>query len=478
MVDKLKRYTPFLLFAFSAIYYILLSAKNYTWLFASGDSGDWLTASKLWIVPQPYGSPLYIALGHTINAILPTHLAQNMTVLLSCIPAAITVTIVYLITLHITKNYKQSLFASAIVLAASIFLTQATILEEYSLAVMFVTAAYYFYLKDRKYLAAAMLGLGTAVHILPLLLAMLWLLVERKQIKQWFKPILLYILLGIAPYTFILYLFTTDAPPLIAGYGLSFEAINSYLGSTKVFGSLPVLNLPERLLQFTALVIMSLGLTIVPIKLAFKKPFEQYQKLLLVGIFLPTWYYFTCLDPSTWTFMTYAVPFAAIAAGIGIAKINEKHVPAYAACIALLFLTNTLTLNANELAAKEPNAQIVFDEVSQLPDNSILVTYRGGFEAMASFYAYAEGKDIIHVFTTDENYEKDALYQNHLKYLSDKYDLQGENTRQIVSDALNKGYEIYTLWPLLNLWNGVFDIQDINLTHYKKVTGVNLNETN
>ena len=84
---------PFIVFAISFIYYSILSSKVYTWLFASGDSGDWLAASNWWIVPQPYGSPLYISLGHFLD-LFGGDLVVKMTILLSCLPAAITVMLV------------------------------------------------------------------------------------------------------------------------------------------------------------------------------------------------------------------------------------------------------------------------------------------------------------------------------------------------------------------------------------------------
>ena len=59
----------------SFIYLMVLSAKSYTWVFASEDAADWLASSILWFVPQPVGSPLYILLGHAIN-VLPIDLVS------------------------------------------------------------------------------------------------------------------------------------------------------------------------------------------------------------------------------------------------------------------------------------------------------------------------------------------------------------------------------------------------------------------
>jgi len=194
-----------------------------------------------------------------------------MTILLSCLPAAVTVALVYLIVKHLTSKTTIALIGSAIVLGAGIFLTQATILEEYSIAVMFTVLAYLFYLKDKKKLTALSMGLGSAIHILVIPIALLWLVLEKKNWRAWAKTLPIYIVTGILPYALIIYLMTTDAPRLLAG-GLSLEAINSYLGSTSVFGSLSIFGLPERLLGLTSLIIMSFGLAVIPLWVALKRP--------------------------------------------------------------------------------------------------------------------------------------------------------------------------------------------------------------
>ena len=138
--------TPLIIFLTAFSYFALLSSKTYTWVFVSEDAADWLACSTMWMVPQPLGSPLYILLGQFLN-ILPGDLVIKMTMILSCLPSAITVTLVYLIVRHLT-NKESIAITSAMVLAASaIFMSQSTILEEYALAVMLLTLGYYFFSK-------------------------------------------------------------------------------------------------------------------------------------------------------------------------------------------------------------------------------------------------------------------------------------------------------------------------------------------
>jgi len=451
-----------------------LSSKVYTWLFVSGDSGDWLTASSMWIVPQPYGSPLYILSGHFLN-LFPGDLVIKMTIILSCLPAAVTVTLVYLITKHLTNNKNIAVISSAILLGAGVFLTQATVLEQYSLAAMFVALAYYFYLKDKKWLTALSLGLGSANHILVIPIALLWFFLERKNWRSWAKTIPLYLAVGMLPYILILWLMTLDTPPFLAGNGLSLQAINSYLGSTSVFGSLSIYDFPRRALDFVMLILMSFGLGIVPLWLAFKKPWAMHTKLLIIAIAFPIWYYLTCLDPTTWTFMTYSCPFIAVAIGIGLTKVKVRYVVKGVVVSALvLIIVNSAALNADMLAKAEPQATECYNELMSLPDGSAVVTHRGGFESMAMMYVISKGKDIVPVYFHSDDYEVDVLYGYYLDYAGDNYGLNGINTQTMVKDALDKGIDVYILIPLMDKWKPAFATEYAGLEHYRLVTGVDL----
>lgn len=461
------------IFIFSFCYYSLMSAKEFTWLFASGDSGDWLAASNWWIVPQPYGSPLYISLGHFLD-LFGGDLVVKMTILLSCLPAAITVALVYMIVVHLTGKKFLAIISSVVLLGAGIFLTQATVLEQYSLAVMFVVLAYYFYLKDKKWLVALSLGLGSANHILVIPIAALWLFLDRQRGREWLKVIPIYIVSGLLPYILILWLMTLDTPRLLAG-GLSLQAINSYLGSTSVFGTLSIMALPERLLAFTSVILMSFGLAVIPIWLAFKRPWTVQIKLLVLAIAFPIYYYLTCIDPTTWTFMTYACPFIAIAVGISLTKIKKWYViKAVATSAVLLVVINMAFLNAGLLVKEKTLAKDYYNEIQAIPDNSIVVTYRGGFQSMAMFYAMSEGKDLTPVFLTDYGYEDDALYQYYVEWVNNHHALTGSNTQHMVAEALTQDKEVYILTPILEKWQAVFDLQESELEHFDLVKGVDL----
>lgn len=467
----LKKYNAVFIGALSFLYYIFLSAKTYTWLYSSGDSGDWLAASNMWIVPQPFGSPLYILLGHLVNSI-EGNLPVLMTVLLSCLPSAITVALVYLITKHFTNKDGYAITASLCLLGCSIFLTQSTILEEYALAVMFTVLGYYFYLKDRKALAVIALGLGSAVHIVVIPITVLWLAVEYKNWRQWFKLIPFYVLFGLVPYMLILWLFTIDTIPFLAN-GLSLEALNAYTGSSSVVGTLSLFDSPERLLAFVSLIIMSFGLALIPFIKGLNTK-VNYCKCAILAILFPMWYYLTCLDPTTWTFMMYACPFIAIFIGIGMSRISsDKLKTAVIIGALLLVILNSVFLNASNLVKtdKYDTAMEYYNELMSLPDGSAVVINRGGFEGMSLFYVISEGKDLIPVFFTNYGYEDNILYQNYLEWINYKYQSDANNTEELADYFIQQG-DVYILYPCLSKWDVAFDWQDTGLDHFKLVTDV------
>ena len=459
----------------SLLYYLCLCCTDYTWLFASGDSGDWLAAANMWIVPQPYGSPLYITLGRIISY-LPFDLPAAMTILLSVIPSVITVVFVCLIVTKLSGKKILGILASAILLGSAVFLSQSTILEEYAIAVMFVVLAYWFYLHDRKVLTALMLGLGTAIHIVPLAIAGLWMLLHLRQLNLWVKPIIVFVVSGLLPYGLILYLLAGAGYPFLGGYGLSLEAIRSYITTTGVFGSLTIFQFPDRVIDFTAIMLTSFGIALIPAVAFFKKrPWEMRQKLIFIVIFFSLWYYLTCLDPTAWTFVSYASPFIAIAATLGIAKLNKPGLTQMVIVGAIaLMLLNSIGFNAAILNKQSPIATDYYNNVMALPDNSALVLNRGGFEGMAVMYAISEGKDITPIFFTSYDYKNNVAYTNYTKWANDVLGLQGTNTQELVYSAMQQGKEVYIIDDFMRKWNAAFSVIDTDNAEFDKIAYVNI----
>ncbi|MDG6912644.1 MAG: DUF2723 domain-containing protein [Nitrososphaerota archaeon] len=477
-MDKRDRLTLAAVVIISALVYSLVCVKQYTWLFASGDSGDWLAAARFWMAPQPYGSPLYIVLGHALNA-LPGDLVLKMTYLLSVLPASVTVGLVYLIVRRFNHNRWIAVTSSVLLLGSAVFWSQATVLEEYSLAVMFLTLAMYWYTGGHNKLTGLALGLGTAVHVFLAPVAVLWLAVHAKEWRQWVGAVVVYLFSGVAPYFLILWLLAHGTPPLLAGGNLSWGAANSYLGSTDVVGTLAWNATGTRTLDTVGFLLVSFGLGLMPAAIAVKRHYRnRFVQMLVVAAGFSVWYALTSIDPTTWVFLIWGTPALVILAGLGLSELPAWHLKAVRAWALAILVVNLTFLNPAVLDRENPVATEFQSQIATVPDGSYLVMSRGGFEALGTFAAMSAGKDIVPVFLTAADYRQDALYQSYVEW-ANRLGVAGNDTLSMVGGLLAEGKAVYLLtgmpWPdrpSIEHWGGVFATVSTGYDVYRRITGI------
>lgn len=437
--EKLRRHTPLIIGAVSFAYYVALSAKSYTWVFVSEDAADWLAASNWWMVPQPLGSPVYITLGHFLN-LFPGDLVIKMTVLLSCLPSAITVALVYLIVRKLTANRWAAFGASGMLLGAAVFLTQSTVLEEYALATMFLTLGFYLYTIGKTRWSGASLGLACAVHAFLLPVVGLWFLIEFRRRRENAKAIPAFVACGILPYLLIIGLMWMDTPRFMSG-GLGVASLKEYVvGVTSTIGgTLSVFDLPDRLSQFVPIVCASMGLGWLALWRGWKSEWTREKRILVLIIAFTLGFYFTCLFYTAWVFLAFAAPAVAVLVGVGLNKLHLNHSKIVLCGAAVLLVVNGVFLNANTLTNENPVASTLYNEIMELPDGAVVVgTPRYTWTAI---YAMSDGKDVVPVIAGYTDYEfKFTGYQN---YLKERWDLEGKGTLGLIEDAWSQGRPVY-----------------------------------
>lgn len=475
----IKKYDWLLVGVVALCYYAFSMSTIYTWIFVSSDSGEWLASSIWWMNSQPYGSPLYVLLGHLINWIMPNHLVVGMTFFLSVVPATISVATVYLIVKKLTDWY-VGIISAVVLLGSAIFLTQATILEEYAISAMFVTLAYWFYINDKKKLTILMLALGSAVHIIVVVISVLFLIANITEIKQWWKTFWIYFVFGLLPYTYVLVLMALDTPKLLAG-NLSWNGINNYLSATGTIGSISLYESPKRLLQFGMMMVVTFGFALVPMVKQLRHIISENKKyliLVMVMIFL-VWVYITNKDDSTWTFLTFGLPMMVVIAGLGLYKLSRFHKQIVGIGACCLILINSISLNADTLAHQYPYATDYEKALKSLPDYTYVVSFSGGAYAMDNFYVLAQGKQAIPLYYAGVKPDdlKDTVvtprYVAYKGWLKEKYGVQGENTMEQVRYLLSHGKLVLsTKATILPYWQPVFKLEEYNSTFYK-IVGVN-----
>jgi hypothetical protein len=444
--------TAIALFLVAFGYFGLLSAREYTWLFVSQDSGDWLAASTIWFVPQPLGSPLYILLGHFLN-LFPGSLPAKMTILLSCLPSAVTIALVYLVVRHLTGKPFWALVSGIALLGAGIFLSQSTILEEYALTTMFLVAGFYAYLHNRKHWTLLLLGLATAIHIIGLIIALLWWIVERRRRVEWLKHSWVYILCGVLPYSYVLVLMALRKPPFLAGY-LSWSGLYEYLFSTSgtVVGQLSIFDFPLRLITLPGLLVFCLGIGLIPVWLGLSRPWEKWKWVLVVSAFFPVVYYMTAIDPSTWTFLTFGLPFMCILLGLGLSRLQPNYVKLIPIGAVILIILNGVFLNAGQLAKAEPYAAEVKATLESLPAGSGVLTVAGTY-SLCLFYVIADGHDLVPILWSDINNDWPGEYdlpQQYLDYCEHMYEPRGISSTlpiEVLAECIDEWDHVYMTGP-------------------------------
>jgi hypothetical protein len=520
-MKRVARFDYLIVGVIAFLYYLLLFSKQHTFLFFSGDSSDWLASSIWWMVPQPYGSPLFITLGHLINSIPIFSLVVRMTIFMDVIPASITVATTYLICKKLT-NVKIAVVCSLVLLGSAIYLTQATILDEFAISSMFVSLAFYFYLNDKKKLIVLMLALGSAIQIIVVAISGIWFVLHLNEIKKWWKTYWIYAVVGILPYGLTLLLMYLPTPRLLSGH-LSIEAINNYLGATGTIASLSMVDSPERILQFCSIFLASLGLALVPVFMSFKG-LTKYGKPMLVAVvtvLFILWLYITDKDPGTWHFLPIAYPLIMIFVALGLYKMGQVHQKVVAYGAVALIIINGVFLNANILANQYPLASDYEKELWDLPDGSYVVCSSGGNYGLDNYYVMASGKDIrpifidgeipdIEMFSYDNQFEYKAFlanylvenydlkmkqaqsqvedmikyraevglsprYQDYLKWMNERYGLQGTNTIAQVEWLLSQGEQVYLTNPVVTpYWENIFQTGYLKYGLLSEITGVNI----
>lgn len=442
----MKKYTALLVGLVAFVYYVLLSARTWTWVFVSSDSGDWLMCSNWFVVPQPYGSPLYISLMRLIGVLTDGNTTVvAATILLSCLPSAITVMLVYLAVEKLTQKVWLAITSSIVLLGCGIFLTQSIILEQYASAIMFCTLAFWFYLLGRKKLTALCLGLGTAIHAFVLPIALMWCVIDylsHRNARTLITPTIIFVVSGILPYLMVPVLMYLDTPRLLAG-SLSPQSLKEYLEgvSGTIIGNLSIFEVPNRLLAVGKILLMSLGLAFIPLWYGLKKPFDAKKVMLMCTIVFAVWYHFTCMDPVTWTFMCFGLPAAAILVGVGLSKLIVRHTQVVVACALILVCMNGFFLNADTLTNEKPYATTYYTELMSLPNESVVVTTAGA-HSLGLFYVMSEHpeKGLVPIV-----YPYGCLgdFPDYTKYMRKEFGLEGDNTLKLTQDALSQNCDVY-----------------------------------
>ncbi|MEK7129399.1 MAG: DUF2723 domain-containing protein, partial [Patescibacteria group bacterium] len=177
-----------------------------------GDSGDLVTAAATFGVPHPPGYPLYTLLGWLLTK-LPWFTPAWRVSLLSSVPHALTVALVYLLVFRLTKARLAGLFAAVSLAGNYLFFLYSVTPEVFALFDLFVIALTVLLFqwkqtKNSRYLfgASFIFGLSLSHHhvILFLVPAMVyWIWLQQYATKHSLIRLFAYWLIGLLPYLYL-----------------------------------------------------------------------------------------------------------------------------------------------------------------------------------------------------------------------------------------------------------------------------------
>ena len=432
MRNRLREHWPGLLAVAVVLAANLIDlAPDVTWINTDADGPHYVYSAKYLMPAHKTSAPLFLLLGHVFLWI-PYGTEFWRMGLMSVIATAITAWYVYLLTRHYAPERGRSMGAIAAFCygTSALVLSQGTIVETYALVTMFGVAGWYYALKGRWGLTAAMFGAGGAVHHLiafPLIAA----LVAFRPFRQW-----RYILTMAGFLMFYLYLPVTNRPPYMwhqpnASLAGDFLADN---GSTLAMlgGGLSIWDLPKRLLDAGGLVLLSMPWIVAAIW-----TFRQHRALMWLTV-LPIVYYVSNLAPQTYVYVIAAVPFATVAAFAALAH-HWRFVKRY--MLTALVVFSGMTVWAGDIGRTldpEMSAVKFRQELDRIPDGDILLAQQGWEWAIVFPYNADKGRNITSICVgtlPSAPYRRDNLDARGIRYevpVTDRIDTSTEIAQSIV----------------------------------------------
>jgi len=461
----LKRWIPALFLTVSGIYYYLLSAKIFTWVYMSIDAGDWLSLLHWWYVPHRFGKPLIILLARFVG-LFPGDDILKLTLAMAIIPAAITVMFTYLIALKLTGQVKLAVVAALVLMGAVVFTSQSGVVEQYTFTAMFVTIAFWFHLRGNKVGTLAFLGLATATHIAGAFFFLVWICGHWKEKMEWLKASWAYVVTGILPYGLLFMLMANpDVPKLHAG-GLSWQALFGYFfAGDAAAAMLAVSAAPGRLLEMLQVTLITLGVAIVPFIVGIRS-LGRNEKIVIGVIGFTSWFWLTALYPSVWKYACFFLPLMAAYVAVGLSRMAKWHTVAVAIGAVALIGLNGVYFNTDEIARQDPRATRYYEAVMDLPDGSAIVTSRGGAYGFTVHYVLSQGKEIVPIplynpfdTSTNKRRESDQRYRDCVAWIERIYGVKGNDMFEHIAYAQAQGRDVYFGSPVTWTWSKMVETE-------------------
>lgn len=440
MMKVFSYYKEFLLFAIISVVYTSCTQTGWSWSGYDCDLGDFLYAAENGTTTHFPGFPLFAMLAYGIIRIPFGDEAFTMALMLSTIPSIITCIAVFYAVRKQTINKWAPFVATATLAGANVFLMQSIIVEVYALTAMVVTLSYVFMIYGRYRLAAIFAGLTLSMHIMaaPAALAMF---VINKELRAYWKWS---IIIAVLMYAYVVVTsFVRDSLSTIDGssFGVMQYMIGTLADNTQWWLNLPAWEIPEKIWISLSLFSVAFGLSLIPMFVYFKD--YRKSKLLLAMVVIPVIYYFGCVLGLTSVHLMLAVPFLAVAAGLGVSKIKIPPYIIFAGSMVLL-LTLPLNYDIGRTLDKHHSAEETYASFGTIEDRSIVVNLCRMKVSDEVVLGSISGREQTMLIMYNDKYNKEMVPLNISRY-SEDVDLPGiGNIGEKYRDWINDEYGVVT----------------------------------
>ena len=313
---------------FSVIFaiYTLCCTPNMTWIGYDCDLGDFLNSARFAMVTHFPGYPFYTMITWLAARIPIGSEAFRLAFFVSVIPAILSVIIVYFVVRKQTANKFAPYIAALCLAGANVFFMQAIIPETYVFTAFIAISTYALIVYKKWRLSALFGGLTFACHWM-MVPFVLFLFVYYKDFRKQWKIL---ISAAILSYLYVIILGVMGNSLSMVGGGTNqfiHFILGSLIGNMSGWLSLPIWQLPQRIGLTIALFCVAFGVAVIPMIMYFRD--FRKSRVLIAGAFIPFIYYFGCFQPIAIHHFAMAIPFMAVAAGLGITQIKSEKLKKY-----------------------------------------------------------------------------------------------------------------------------------------------------
>ena len=335
--------------------YSYCTGQGYSWASLNNDVFNFIYAAKFIATPHLPGYPVYTFFSIPIIRLpLGPNEGWRMSFFMATIPAILACLFVFLAVKKQTDNKWAPFVAAATLAGCNALIASASIVNEHSFSTMMISATYLAWVCRKEKTLAILCGLVTGCH--PLLIPGAFLMgITRVRKRWWWIPVVLFA----GMYTYCVT--HNEAFASFAPTALSIVI--------KDFGSLMIGDFPNRLRDTLVVLCCGFGFSLIPAILFFKDIKKSW--MLLWCMTLPVTYWLFTNTEVTIRHLLLAMPFIAVAAGLGLERVKMKPYIIFAVSMILILIMPFFYAVGRNVDVGL-GAQQFYDNLRKLPDGAIM----------------------------------------------------------------------------------------------------------